>query len=101
MDFFSKKSLAPDLKLPPIRSLRYRPTELEPRPYIVKIGGVFPVKDEEDLEVTDILWNKDVWVYSGKIMFDVYVRPKGKPYHTWWKSLPWRENLDIEYRIDF
>jgi len=100
MGFFNKEE---EVKrdVPPVRTLTYRPTETWPKPYILKVGSVFPVKDGDNLEIVSILFSEEMLKASGKILYDVYVKKVGDNITFIWKTLPHRDNLDVEYLIDF
>lgn len=111
MGFFNKED---DVvrNVPPVRSLHYKPIpyNLEigdrveirySRPYHIQVGGVFPIKHGDDLEVTDILFSQEIFKKSGAVKYDVYVKKVGDNMTFIWKTLPDSDNLNVEYIIDF
>ena len=111
MGFFNKDEVVRNL--PPIRSLHYKPVPIRveeingreqviySRPYVIKVGTVFPIKNEEGLEVTDILFSEEAFTHAKKVMYDVYVKKEGDNITFIWKTLPHSDNLNVEYLIDF
>ena len=111
MGFFNKDEVVRNV--PPLRSLHYKPVPIGTqgidgkeqviysRPYVVKVGTVFPVKNSQGLEVTDILFADEVFTHAKKVMYDVYVKKEGDNISFIWKTLPHSDNLQVEYLIDF